>query len=169
MRFTLRPYTQADLDWIIACEIDLQEHERRIHDPRLAQSRLPGEPASTRFYLDMLWQNLAEGHGAFLIAEDAAGQRVGLVAGHVVDEPWPVESPDSTRYGYVSDIYIEPRARGTGLAKILLDAIAAHLHQAAPDLTRLRINVIAANEVARGAYEKAGFIPYEVMYERKLP
>jgi ribosomal protein S18 acetylase RimI-like enzyme len=162
MSFTIRPYTPADYDWVLQCEIDLQEHERALHD-----TRLPGLPHS-RDYLAMLQDVLAENQGILLIAEDAAGARVGLVAGHIVDEPWPMETPDSTRHGYVSDIFIRPEARGSGLARQLLDAIAGHLRQADPSLTRLRVNVLAVNAVARRAYEKAGFTPYEVTYERLI-
>ena len=162
MSFAIRPYTPADYDWVLQCEVDLQEHERAIHD-----TRLPGLP-HTRDYLDMLWNDLAEGHGIMLIAENAEGERVGLVAGHIVDSPWPMETRDSTRYGYVSDIFIRPAARGGGLAQALLDAIAVHLHAADPTLTRLRVNVLAVNTIARRSYEKAGFTPYEVMYERLI-
>lgn len=163
MSFTIRPYMPADYDWVLQCEVDLQEHERALHD-----TRLPGLPHS-RDYLAMLQDVLAENQGILLIAEDDTGARVGLVAGHIVDEPWPMETPDSTRHGYVSDIFIRPEARGSGLARQLLDAIAGHLRQADPSLTRLRINVLAVNAVARRAYEKAGFTPYEVTYERLLP
>ena len=68
----------------------------------------------------------------------------------------------------MSDIFIRPEARGTGLAKVLLDAIAAHLHTADPTLTRLRVNVLAVNRIACRAYERAGFVPYELMYERLI-
>lgn len=162
MSVTIRPYTSADYDWVLQCEVELQEHERAIHD-----TRLPGLPHS-REYLAMLWDELAENRGIMLIAENEPGERLGLVAGYVVDSPWPMETPDSTRYGYVSDIYIMPAARGTGLARDLLDAIAAHLRAADPTLTRLRVNVLAVNRVACRAYEKAGFTPYEIMYERLL-
>jgi len=162
MDFTIRPYTQADYDWVLQCEVDLQEHERAIHD-----TRLPGLPHS-RDYLAMLWDELADGHGIMLIAEDARGERLGLVAGYIIDAPWPMETRESTRYGYVSDIFIKPEARGSGLAQALLDAIAAHLHAADPKLTRLRVNVLAVNGIARRSYEKAGFTPYEVMYERLI-
>jgi ribosomal protein S18 acetylase RimI-like enzyme len=162
MDFVIRPYAPADHDWVLQAEVELQEHERAIHD-----TRLPGLPY-TRDYLAVLWDVLAENQGAMLIAENAHGERVGLVAGHIVDEPWPMETRDSTRYGYVSDIFIKPEARGSGLAKILLDTIAAHLHRADPTLSRLRINVLAVNRIACRAYEKAGFTPYEVVYERLL-
>lgn len=162
MEFRIRPYAPADYDWVLQCEVDLQEHERALHD-----TRVPGLPHS-RDYLAMLRDVLAENHGIMLIAENNAGERLGLVAGYIADEPWPMETRDSTRYGYVSDIFIKPEARATGLAKVLLDAIADHLRRAGPDLTRLRINVLAVNRIARRAYEKAGFTPYEVTYERRL-
>lgn len=162
MSFTIRPYLPADYGWVLQCEVDLQEHERALHD-----TRLPGLPHS-RDYLAMLQDVLVENQGVLLIAEDDTGARVGLVAGHIVDEPWPMETPDSTRHGYVSDIFIRPEVRGSGLAKQLLDAIAGHLWQSDPSLTRLRINVLAVNAIACRAYEKAGFTPYEVMYERLI-
>ncbi len=162
MDFIIRPYTPADHDWVLQSEVELQEHERALHD-----TRLPGLPY-TRDYLAMLWDILAENQGAMLIAENAQGERVGLVAGHIVDQPWPMETRDSTRYGYVSDIFIQPEARGGGLAKVLLDAIAAHLRRADPTLSRLRINLLAVNRIACRAYEKAGFTPYEITYERLL-
>jgi GNAT superfamily N-acetyltransferase len=119
MDFVIRPYAPADDDWVLDCAVGLQEHERALHD-----TRLPGLPHS-RAYLAMLRDVLADNHGIMLIAENAGGERLGLVAGHVVDEPWPMETRDSTRYGYVSDIFIKPEARGTGLAEALLDAIGA--------------------------------------------
>lgn len=158
MPFHIRPYQPDDHDWVLSCEVNLQEHERAIHDPRLSQTRLSGLPHS-HDYLAMLWDVLEANSGITLVAEDETGTRRGIV-----DEPWPMEATDSTRFAYVSDIYIEPAARGTGLAGQLLDALADHFRKADPNLTRLRINVLAANTIARHAYEKAGFVPYEVMY-----
>nr|WP_298684599.1 GNAT family N-acetyltransferase [uncultured Dongia sp.] len=159
--FQLRPYRAADYDWVLECEVALQTHERTLSD-----TRLPGLPHS-KDYLAMLFATLAESHGVMLIAE-RDGRRVGLVAGHVVDEPWPMETADSTRYAYVSDIFIVPEQRGTGLAGILLDALADHFRGLDQGLTRLRLNALATNQLACKAYAKAGFTPYEVMFERKL-
>ncbi len=93
---------------------------------------------------------------------------MGLVGGYVVDEPWPVETRDSTLYAYISEAFIRPEQRGSGLAGVLFDAIARHFRALPLPLTRLRVNVLAANRLACRAYEKAGFRPYEVMYERHL-
>ena len=162
MTYVIRPYVDSDYAWVLQCEVDLQEHERALHG-----TRLPGVPHS-RDYLEMLRRDLTEGEGAILIGEGGDGDRLGFVAGHVVDEPLPTETRDSTRYAYVSDIFVCPKARGGGLAQALFDAIAAHFLRVDPSLTRLRVNVLAVNAMARRAYEKAGFAPYEVMYERTL-
>ena len=161
MNAAIRAYADADRPAALEALIALQEHERALHD-----TRVPGD-SSSKVYLEELLQKLAAQSGAMFIAE-ADGRFVGLVAGLIVDEPWPMETPASTRYGYVSDIFLTPEARGVGLAQVLLDAIADHLHRADPTLTRLRINALAVNRIARRAYEKAGFTPYEVMYERRL-
>jgi GNAT superfamily N-acetyltransferase len=161
MNAAIRAYADADRPAVLEALIALQEHERALHD-----TRVPGE-SSSKVYLEELLQKLAAQSGAMFIAE-SEGQFVGLVAGLIVDEPWPMETRDSTRYGYVTDIFLTPEARGAGLARVLLDAIADHLHRADPTLTRLRINALAVNRIARRAYEKAGFTPYEVMYERRL-
>jgi len=161
MDFQFRPYQPADYDWVLGCEVALQEHERV-----LSNTRLPGLPHS-HAYLEMLFGILAAQHGLMLIA-NLAGQRVGLVAGHVVDEPWPMEAPDSTRYAYISDIFIVPEQRGTGLAAQLIDRMAAHFTSLQLGLSRLRINALADNGIACNAYAKAGFTAHEVMFERPL-
>jgi GNAT superfamily N-acetyltransferase len=161
MNAVIRAYADADRPAALSALIALQEHERALHD-----TRVPGE-SSSKVYLDELLQKLAAQSGAMFIAE-VDGRFVGLVAGLIVDEPWPMETRDSTRYGYVTDIFLTPEARGAGLAQVLLSTIADHLHRADPTLTRLRINALAVNGIARRAYEKAGFTPYEVMYERRL-
>jgi GNAT superfamily N-acetyltransferase len=159
--FQLRPYQAGDYDWVLGCVAALQEHERILSD-----TRLPGLPCS-RDYLAMLFPILDAQHGLMLIAEHA-GAPVGLIAGHVVDEPWPTETPESTRYAYISDIFIVPEQRGTGLAHQMIEALAAHFRQLNLGLTRLRINALADNGIACNAYAKAGFKPYEVMFERPL-
>ena len=55
--------------------------------------------------------------------------------------------------------------------RVLRSASAGALTASFPEANgpaRLRINALAVNRVARRAYEKAGFTPYEVMYERRL-
>ncbi len=104
--------------------------------------------------------------GAVLVAE-RDGLVVGFAAGWV-EHTWNIaEAADSNRVGYISDICVFPPHRGRGIAGHLLDALANHL--AATGVTRIRIGSLAANQPARTSYERAGFVPYEIMYEKKLP
>jgi GNAT superfamily N-acetyltransferase len=64
----------------------------------------------------------------------------------------------------VSDLCVMPSERGQRIAHHLLDALAREL--AVTGITRLRINSVAANAAARSAYERAGFTPYEITYEK---
>ncbi len=157
--FIIRPYREADRAAVIAAEIDLQEYERTLHD-----TRLPGA-AVMEAYFDQLQQQVAAQSGAILIAEDH-GRLLGLVTCVVAQDNVVAETADSNVHGYITDIYVVPDRRGSGLAQALLQAAEAHL--APTGVSRVRINVLAANAMARRAYEKHGFEPYEVMYEKRL-
>jgi ribosomal protein S18 acetylase RimI-like enzyme len=156
----IRPYRESDRAAVIAAEIDLQEYERTLHD-----TRLPGAAAVMEAYLDRLQLAVAAQSGAILVAEDA-GRFLGLVACVVEQDDEVQETADSNVHGYITDIYVIPERRGSGLAQALLQAAEAHL--APTGASRVRINVLAANAMARRAYEKYGFAPYEVMYEKRL-
>ncbi|HZF33454.1 MAG TPA: GNAT family N-acetyltransferase [Candidatus Angelobacter sp.] len=157
--FVIRPYREADRAAVIAAEIGLQEYERTLHD-----TRLPGA-AVMEAYLDRLLQQVATQSGAILVAEES-GRLLGLVACVVVQDDAVQETADSNIHGYITDIYVVPERRGSGLAQALLQAAETHL--APTGISRVRISVLAANAMARRAYEKHGFEPYEVMYEKRL-
>jgi GNAT superfamily N-acetyltransferase len=59
-----------------------------------------------------------------------------------------------------------PAFRGRRIAVQLLNAIAHCLGRAG--VTRLRINSLAVNTAARASYEHAGFVPYEILYEKLI-
>ena len=155
----IRPYRESDRADVIAAEIDMQEYERTLHD-----TRLPGA-AVMDAYFDRLQQDIAEQSGTILIAEEA-GRFLGLVACVVEQDDMVQETADSNVHGYITDIYVVPERRGSGLAQALLQVAEAHL--STTGVSRVRINVLAANARARRAYEKHGFEPYEVMYEKRL-
>jgi ribosomal protein S18 acetylase RimI-like enzyme len=157
--FVIRPYRESDRAAVIAAEIDLQEYERTLHD-----TRLPGA-AVMDAYFDRLQQLVAQQSGTILVAEDS-GRLLGLVACVVAADDEVAETADSNVHGYITDIYVVPDRRGSGLAQALLQAAEDHL--APTGVSRVRINVLAANAMARRAYEKHGFAPYEVMYEKRL-
>jgi ribosomal protein S18 acetylase RimI-like enzyme len=139
--------------------IELQEHERRLH-----LTRLPGEQIADA-YLTWMQQRVAK-DGAVLVAE-IKGAFVGFVAGWIEEEDNIAETPDSNRFGYISDICVMPAYRGRRIASRLLYELEKHLGRAG--VRRLRIGSLAANRSAQASYQRAGFVPYEISYEKIIP
>lgn len=160
MDVLIRPYLETDRPAVVDALNALQDHEIALHD-----TRLPAADA-TEPYLTQLLLDLPAKSGAMFVA-DQDGILVGLVAGYIVDDASVIETPDSNLYGYCSELYVAPGQRGSGLAQRLLDVLERHLAAQAP-IRRYRINVLAANRMACRAYEKSGFTPYEIMYERLI-
>lgn len=158
MDFVIRPYVDSDRTAMIGALVALQEHERAIHD-----TRLPGAEISEPYFAGLL-QELAAKSGAMFVAEQR-GRFVGMVAGFIAHDDVLAETPDSNIYGYCSDIYVAPDFRGSGAAQALLDALERHLAAQAP-IRRYRISALAMNRIACRSYERAGFVPYEVTYEK---
>jgi ribosomal protein S18 acetylase RimI-like enzyme len=155
---TIRTAIPSDRPHLLQAVVELQDYERRLH-----ATRLPGEEIADA-YLDWMLKQAAEG-GAVLVAEidDAFA---GFVAGWIEQQHNIAETPDSNRFGYISDICILPVYRGKRIANLLFAAFEQHLAQAG--ITYLWINVLAANTSARTSYERSGFGFYEVMYEKRL-
>jgi ribosomal protein S18 acetylase RimI-like enzyme len=155
----IRPATPEDRPALRRAIVELQEYERRHHD-----TRLPGEVIADS-YLD--WMQLrSEFSGVILVAESAAGEFAGFVAGWVEEETNVAETPDSNRYGLVSDICVMPEYRGHRLATRLLLEMEQYLRLAG--VARLRVRALAANVSAQLSYEHAGFAPYEILHEKLI-
>jgi ribosomal protein S18 acetylase RimI-like enzyme len=158
MSIAIRPYEARDRAAVTAALVGIQEHERAMHDTRVSGG------AATETYVGELLAEVTAKSGAIFVAE-RAGALVGVVAGYIVDDPTVNETEDSNLHGYCSDIYVVPDERAAGLAQTLLDTLERHLAAQAP-IRRFRICALAVNRLATRAYEKAGFTPYEVIYER---
>jgi ribosomal protein S18 acetylase RimI-like enzyme len=59
--------------------------------------------------------------------------------------------------GYLIQMYVRPEARGTGCARDLVEAVAAH---ASPLVLQLHLGVATNNQPAIRLYQKAGFRTY---------
>jgi ribosomal protein S18 acetylase RimI-like enzyme len=154
----IRRAKAADRPALREAIIELQEFERRLSD-----TRRPGEEIADTYLARM--ESRATGGGAILIAE-VGDAFVGFVTCQLQDVDYIAETPDSNRFGYVSDVCVLPAWRGRRIARLLLEAAEQHL--APLGITRLRINVLANNTSARRGYEHAGFVAYEVLYEKRL-
>jgi ribosomal protein S18 acetylase RimI-like enzyme len=136
--------------------VELHEEERRLHD-----SRLPGEQTADAYLVWMLAE--AARDGAVFVAE-ANGVFAGFAAGWIVQENVIEETPDSNRFGCVSDVCVLPAFRGRRIAALLLEALEARLSLGG--VKRIRLSALAANRAARTAYERSGYVAYEIVYEK---
>jgi len=156
--FAIREAAPDDRAAVIAAIVELQDFERRLSD-----TRRPGAEVAQAYY-ERLRENAGQ-DGAMLVAE-ADGAFAGFVVGWIERADEICETPDSNRYGYISDICVLARFRGRGAGAALLGALEARL--AAYGVTRLRLNFLSANTAARATYERAGFAPYETVFEKNL-
>jgi ribosomal protein S18 acetylase RimI-like enzyme len=154
----IRAAAPSDRPQLRRAVIELHDHERRLHS-----SRLPGDQTADA-YLAWMEKRAAE-QGAVLIAE-IDGAFAGFVAGWLEQENHIEETPDSNRFGYVSDICVLRAFRGRRIASELLDAVELRLRR--EGVTRVRLCTLAANSAARASYERSGYEAYEVIYEKSL-
>jgi ribosomal protein S18 acetylase RimI-like enzyme len=139
--------------------VELHENERRLR-----AGRLPGEETADA-NLDWMLAEAAE-NGAALIAE-VDGAFAGFAAGWIAEERNIEETPDSNRFGLVSDVCVLPRFRGRRIAALLLDEFEGRL--AHHGVRWIRLGALAANAAARAAYERSGYAAYEIVYEKVVP
>jgi GNAT superfamily N-acetyltransferase len=94
-----------------------------------------------------------------LVALDGVGEPVGLA--HLVFHPstWAAEP-----YCYLEDLYVSPRARGTGVSRELLDAVFAEA--ARRGAARTYWETQEFNGAARSLYDQVAHRTSFVVYER---
>jgi len=156
-QLAIRDAASSDAQRLRRAVVALQDHEGRLH-----ATRLPGELIADA-YLE--WMLRRAGERAVLVAE-IDGEFVGFAAGWIELEHNIAETPDSNRFGYISDVCVLPPWRGRRIAPSLIEALEKHLRRAG--VTRLRINALAANASARASYKYAGFVEYGVVYEKVI-
>jgi ribosomal protein S18 acetylase RimI-like enzyme len=139
-----------------AAVVELHEVERGLHD-----SRLPGEASADAYLAWMLAE--AARNGAIFVAE-VGGVFAGFAAGWVIQERYIEETPDSNRFGYISDVCVLPSFRGRRIVARLLDALEDSL--SVKGIRRIRLSTLAVNRAARTSYERLGYAAYEIVYEK---
>jgi ribosomal protein S18 acetylase RimI-like enzyme len=133
----IREATEADVP--IVREL-FREFGREIPDA-------PHRDDDTEDDLAKLERSMTEG-GVVLLAE-RDGKTVGLAAAE----------KSGTRVGYLSILYVRPRARGNGVARELVHEVVSRLRPQGVEV--LELDVLESNEPARKVYERWGFTPVQ--------
>jgi ribosomal protein S18 acetylase RimI-like enzyme len=154
----IRPAAASDRPQLRQAVVALQDYEHARH-----ATRLPGEQIADA-YLDWM-QRQAEADGVVLVAE-RDGHVLGFVAGWIEHSDNIGETADSNRFGYICDICVMPDFRGQRIAAQLLAAIEQHFRRAG--IARLRICSLAVNTSAQASYQRSGFVPYEILFEKLI-
>ena len=133
---TIRRGTRADLPQVLALIRELAEYEHAPHEVTntLADMERDG------FGPDPIFQ--------FFVAEKAPQRIVGLALYYTAYSTW------KGRMLFLEDLVVTEELRGTGLGKLLFDAVVAEAR--AMGANRMKWQVLEWNEPAIGFYKKIG-------------
>lgn len=157
----IRPYTDSDFPAVVAFVSMIQEHERERGG---SNRRLGGKIAVP--YAHHICGKAAMDGGVMLMA-CMSGAPVGFLSAWPDRDEDPLIEPETRAHGYVSDIFVLPNWRRTGVAIKMIAQTEQHFRTRG--IARLRIGAVSANTAAAGFYQKSGFKPYEVIYEKSIP
>jgi ribosomal protein S18 acetylase RimI-like enzyme len=155
----IEPFQPTDAPLIAGFVAAIQEHER-AYVPEL---RPGGEIAAS--YANMIVANAAGKDGVILLAK-AAGEAVGFVCAWIDSDDDPLVREEARVHAYLSDIYVVPEWRCRGVARLLLEAVEAHMRRRG--CRRLRVGAKAGNAAALACYEAIGYRPYEIIFGKTL-
>jgi GNAT superfamily N-acetyltransferase len=145
----------AILEFIFA--LQLYEHAfeaNRRTDPQMAEDHYAA-----------LILHLATHNGKIFIAEDDTAHPIGWAAVHESEGEVFIR-PEERRYGFLAELYVVERARGTGAGRALIVACEDWARER--KLVSLRIGVLARNADALKVYERAGYAPYALQMRKYL-
>jgi len=154
----IRKAIARDRGELESCFAELQRFEREM-EPNRAEPE-----AIARQYVDELLADCATHRGAVYIAE--APDRVIGFACVLAEMPSSDLLEQHREHAYVTDLYVRERHRGEGVGLELMQA--AEAHALANGASRIRVGVLAANDIAHRLYRKLGYRDYEVVLEKVL-
>ena len=155
-RITIRKATHADLNVIVALRVALL----REHSHNRIYSRLRGDAEARAAKL--FAAQLTSPNEVIFLAE-LAGETVGILR-CIHSTGSPLLEP--AQYGYVSSVYVVPKARERGVLRALL--AAADDWCLDRGLDEMRLHNAADNPLANAAWESLGFEVVEYLRVRSL-
>lgn len=111
-----------------------------------------------------LAREAARDRALVLVAESATGELIGYLYATDEDTSWEDLRPPC---GYIHDVWVEPEARGAGVATALMErACAVFAERGSP---RVVLMTASPNREARALFRKLGFRDTMIEMTRELP
>lgn len=139
----LRPVSASDLALIC-------RHREAMF--REAGNPAPAISAMLAPFAAWLEPRLADGRYFGFIAEAPGGEAIGGVGLMEIDWPPHPSHPEDARRGYVLNVYVEPRHRGQGVARALMEASDQAFRARA-----IPYAILHATNAGRPLYERSGW------------
>jgi ribosomal protein S18 acetylase RimI-like enzyme len=151
LSFTIRPGTEDDLPEMLRLWREMMDFHARV-EPRFRPLPPPaGERAWGKHLREDVWGNE---EWCVLVAE-ADGGLVGQIMG-VLRDPAPVF--ESERYGYVTDIVVDPAERRSRVGRVLFEALKVWFRER--KVSYLQLTVAHNNPVSQAFWREMGCTDY---------
>jgi ribosomal protein S18 acetylase RimI-like enzyme len=151
MEFTVRPGTAEDMSDMLRLWREMMDFHARL-EPRFRPLPMPaGERAWEKHLREHVWGN--EDWGVFVAEAD--GRLIGQIMGMLRDSV-PVFEPG--RYGYVTDVVVDPAVRRSGVGRALFDALKAWFRERG--VSHLELMVAHDNPASQGFWRAVGCTDY---------
>ena len=158
-RTIIRDAVPGDRPELVSLMSAFQEYERALEDNR---SRGPEMAEAHVAYLEAE----VAANGGFVLVAEREGQLVGFLIGFVDTMPGFIVRPEHRRYGFVTDFFLIPEARGVGAGRALMEAAEGRFGELG--LSEMLLFVLAANTPAQHFYDRAGFETYERFLRKRI-
>ena len=146
---------------LITALMELQMHEHGLSDTRKSPSIKNCEE-----YFSVLLKNIETQEGKIFVCLQG-NVFTGFVSYYIEQNEVIFEEDNSNIYALISDICVLKSFQNQGIAGHLLDKIFDHL-KIKQFNGRIRVNSLTNNLSAIRTYEKYGFKPYEITYEKNI-
>jgi GNAT superfamily N-acetyltransferase len=128
-------------------------------------NRTPGAAMADE-HLAVLESWAAEHPGGGVMVAEVDGRLAGFAISGASTHRGTYLPPETRTVGWISDLWVEPGFRASGIARALIAAAEARFRAAG--LKRMEIAAVAGNAVALRLYESLGYSHSEITLSKRL-
>ena len=152
----VRPGTAADVDAVVPLW-------RRLYEDQTARGMLVRVPADGAAEWAESMRAIVGRFGCLVVSQTPGGI-VGFAAGRLRNLPRHFGGASA---GFISDVWVEPSARGHGLAALMIQEAVTWFRT--QGVRRVELQVIAGNDTAAALYARLGFVGELTQMVREWP